>query len=68
MKNAGVVGVTMAWVNLSGLADGFNGVDGMGFDGVDGAVGGLVASMGGVDGWLRWVASMVDWGLRHRGH
>ena len=39
----------------------------------------LVATIGGVDGWLRWfaggfdwwrrwMASMVDWGLRHRGH
>ena len=27
MENAGVVGETMAWVKLSGLADGFNGVD-----------------------------------------
>ena len=41
MKNAGVVGATMAWVESSGLVDGF--------DGVDGAVGGLVASMVGVD-------------------
>ena len=28
----------------------------------------MVASMGGVDGWLRWLAAMVDWDLRHRGH
>ena len=28
----------------------------------------MVASNGGVDGWRRMVASMVDWGLRHRGH
>ena len=32
----------------------------------------MVASNGGVDGgfqwWRRWLASMVDWGLRHRGH
>ena len=36
MKNAGVVGATMAWVKLSGLADGFDGVDGGSFDGLDG--------------------------------
>ena len=27
-----------------------------------------VASTDGVDGWRRWLASMVDWGLRHREH
>ena len=45
MENAGVVGVTMAWVKLSGLADGFNGVD-------------VMASMASmvllVVWWLRW--------------
>ena len=44
-ENAGVVGVTMAWVKLSGLADGFNGVD-------------MMASMASmallVVWWLRW--------------
>ena len=28
----------------------------------------LVATNGGVDGWRRWLASMVGWGLRQRGH
>ena len=39
-----------------------------GFDGVDGAVGGLVASMASMASmdWRR--SSMVNWGLRHRGH
>ena len=37
MENAGVVGVTMAWVKLSGLADGFDG-----FVGLDGGDAGLV--------------------------
>ena len=61
MKNAGVVGATVA---SSGGVDGFDCVDG-GFDGFDGVewwFGGLVASMAsmvGVDGGL---------GLRHRGH
>ena len=45
MENAGVVGETMAWVKLSGLADGFNGVD-------------VMASMASmallVVWWLRW--------------
>ena len=45
MENAGVVGVTMAWVKLSGLADGFNGVD-------------VMASMASMAlllvWWLRW--------------
>ena len=72
MKNAGVVGATMAWVASSGGVDASmasmvvasmasmasNG----GFDGV---VGGLVAWW---RRWRRWLASMVDWGLRHRGH
>ena len=45
MENAGVVGETMAGVKLSGLADGFNGVD-------------VMASMASmallVVWWLRW--------------
>ena len=28
----------------------------------------MVASIGVVGGWLRWLASMVGWRLRHRGH
>ena len=48
MKNAGVVGATMAWVASSG-----------GVDGVDGVVGGLVAWS---RRWRRWLASIVDGG------
>ena len=46
MKNAGVVGATMAWVASSG-----------GFDGVDGGYGGLVASI--VDGGLGFSTQRV---------
>ena len=63
MKNAGVVGATMAWVASSGGVDGF---DGGGFDGFDGVDGGSDGSDGGfdgvdgVDGWRRWWTGVFD--------
>ena len=60
MENAGVVGATMAWVESSGLADGFDGVD-------------VMTSMASMAllvvwwrrwrRWRRWLASIVDGGL-----
>ena len=58
MKNAGVVGATMAWVASSGGVDGVDGVDGGGFDGFDGVEWWLRWRR-----WRRWLASIVDGGL-----
>ena len=59
----------VAWVASSGGVDGFVGVDGGGFDDVDGGMVASLASM--VAWWRRWrrlVASIGgNWGLRHRG-
>ena len=65
MENAGVVEETMAWVKLSGFADGFNGVDVMASMASMALLVVLVASMASMD-WRR--SPMVNWGLRHRGH